>query len=180
MDIIMKDVWKKFEQTELTHSSIHHLLAINSLSKEYGYSRSVDIANYLNISRASVSITTTKLKEKGFIRVEKNRFLSLSKKGKDLVNSVLSKRRIVEIFFKEVLDLPSQEAEIEACKVEHLLSEPTGKKLISFMGYFLSEQPDVVKFREGLESFNYVCEAIRDCNVCEMDCIFRENGQRIF
>jgi DtxR family Mn-dependent transcriptional regulator len=173
----MKDVWKKFEQTELTHSSIHHLLAINSLFKENGYSRSVDVANNLNISRASVSITVTKLKEKGFVIEDKNRFLSLSKKGEELVNSVLTKRRIVEQFFRKVLDLPSQEAEVEACKVEHLLSKPTGKKLISFMGYFLSGQPDVLKFRKGLESFNYVCASTNECDVCELDCFFRHNGR---
>lgn len=177
MGIIMKDIWKKFEQTELTHSSIHHLLAINSLLKENGYSRSVDIAHHLNISRASVSITVTKLRDKGFVRGDKNRFLNLSKKGEELVNSVLSKRRIVEQFFREVLDLSSQEAEVEACKVEHLLSEPTGKKLIAFMGYFLSGQPDVVKFRKGLEAFNYVCTSTKDCDVCDLECFFKLNGQ---
>ena len=127
----MKDVWKNFDKTELTHSSIHHLLAINTLLRDNGYSRAVDISKYLNISRASVSITVTKLKEKGFVEEDKNRFLNLSKKGKHLVNSVLSKRRIVKQFFREVLDLSAGEAESEACKVEHLLSEPTGKKLIS-------------------------------------------------
>jgi DtxR family Mn-dependent transcriptional regulator len=177
MDIIMKDVWKKFEQTEPSHSSIHHLLAINSLFKENGYSRSVDVANHLNISRASVSITVTKLKEKGFVREDKSRFLSLSKKGLDLVNSVLSKRRIVEQFFREVLDLSSQEAEIEACKVEHLLSEPTGKKLISFMGYYLSGQPDVEKFREGFGSFKFICSSTHECEICELDCFFRHKGR---
>lgn len=176
MGIKMKDIWKKFEQTELTHSSIHHLLAINSLLKENGYSRSVDVANHLNISRASVSITVTKLKEKGFVREDKNRFLGLSDKGKELVNSVLSKRRIVEQFFKEVLDLSSQDAEVEACKVEHLLSEPTGKKLISFMGYFLSANQDAIKFREGLENFNYVCATTSECEVCELDCFFKHNN----
>ena len=97
----MKDVWKKFDETELSHSSIHHLLAINNLKKENGYSRSVDIANYLNISRSSVSITLNKLKEKGFVKEDKNRFLQLSEKGSELVNSVLSKRRIVERFFRD-------------------------------------------------------------------------------
>jgi DtxR family Mn-dependent transcriptional regulator len=176
MGINVKDIWKRFEQTELTHSSVHHLLAINSLLRENGYSRSVDVANHLNISRASVSITVTKLRDKGFVREDKNRFLRLSKKGAELVNSVLSKRRIVEKFFKEVLDLSFQEAEIEACKVEHLLSEATGKKLISFMGYFLSTQQDAVKFREGLEKFNYVCNATSECNVCELDCFFKQNS----
>ena len=175
MGIIMKDVWKKFEETALSHSSTHHLLAINNLMKENGYSRAVDIARYLNISRASVSITVTKLKDKGFVEEDKNRFLHLSDKGKELVNSVLSKRRVVEQFFREVLDLSNIEAEIEACKVEHLLSEPTGKKLISFMGYYLSEQPEVYKFRQGLKNFNYQCASTKDCDVCELECFFNSN-----
>ncbi len=175
----MKDIWKKFDETALTHSSIHHLLAINSLQKENGYSRSVDVSNYLNISRASVSITVNKLREKGFVEEDKNRFLSLSSKGENLVNSVLSKRRVVEQFFREVLNLSSQEAEIEACKIEHLLSESTGKKLISFMGYFLSGQTEVKKFRKGLNSFNHICSSIEDCKLCELDCFYAKNHQEL-
>jgi len=172
----MKDVWKKYDEMTLSHSSIHHLLAINNLIKDNGYSRSVDIANYLNISRSSVSITITKLKDKGFVQEDKNRFLHLSSKGNKLVNSVLSKRRVVEKFFREVLALSEAEAEVEACKVEHLLSEPTGKKLISFMGYYLSGQPEVYNFREGLKNFSFTCSSAKDCNVCELDCYFKYNG----
>jgi DtxR family Mn-dependent transcriptional regulator len=171
----MKDVWKKFEETTLSHSSIHHLQAINNLKKENGYSRFVDIANYLNISRASVSITITKLKDKGFVQEDKNRFLHLSFKGEELVNSVLAKRRVVEQFFREVLGLSRIDAEIEACKVEHLLSEPTGKKLISFMGYFLSGEAEVNKFRQGLKEFNFQCASTRECDVCELECFFNSN-----
>jgi DtxR family Mn-dependent transcriptional regulator len=169
----MKDVWKKFDQTELTHSSIHHLLAINKLLKENGYSRAVDISNYLNISRSSVSITVSKLKEKGFVEENKNRFLCLSEKGTQLVNSVLSKRRIVEQFFKEVLGLSENDAEVEACKVEHLLSEPTGRKLISFMGFYLSQQPIAGQFRQKLKQFSFNCASTEDCQVCEAECFIR-------
>jgi DtxR family Mn-dependent transcriptional regulator len=178
MDVLLKQIWKKFDETVLTHSSIHHLLAIQELSKRHGYSRAVDISNYLNISRASVSITVNKLKEKGYVAEDPNRFLNLSQKGKTLVNSVLSKRRIVQQFFKEVLNLSPGEAEIEACKVEHLLSEPAGKKLISFMGYFLSEQKQVKAFRKGLDSFNYHCSATTNCAVCEVDCFYK-SGQKL-
>ena len=173
----MKDVWKKFDKTALTHSSIHHLLAINSLLKENGYSRAVDISNHLNISRASVSITINKLKEKGFVNEDKNRFLNLSDKGKILVNSVMSKRRVIEQFFKEVLDLPTETAEVESCKIEHLLTESTGKKLISFMGYFLSGQPEVLNFRKGLKGFNYICAQTETCDVCEVDCFFKPGNE---
>ena len=169
----MKDVWKKFDQSELTHSSIHHLLAVNTLLKQYGYARAVDIAGHLNISRASVSITMNKLKEKGFIREDKNRFLQLAKKGTYIVNSVLSKRRIIEQFFNQVLDLSQEESEINACKMEHLLSESAGKKLISFIGCYLSDHKDATNFRKRFKEFHYMCCNIENCEICELDCFFK-------
>jgi len=170
----MKDIWKKFEETELTHSSVHHLLAVNDLFKQFGYARAVDIANFLNISRASVSITLNKLKEKGFIKEDPNRFLLLTKKGGKIVNSVLSKRRIIEQFFRQVLELSREEAEVNACKTEHLLSEVAGKKLLSFMGYYLSNAQAAVKFREGLHNFKYLCVGNESCKVCEQECYFKD------
>ena len=172
----MKDIWKKFDETELTHSSVHHLLAINNLLQQNGYSRAVDISNYLNISRSSVSVTVNKLKGKGFVKEDRNRFLNLSEKGIQMVNSVLAKRRIVAQFFQEVLDLSASEAEIEACKVEHLLSEPTGQKLLSFMGFYLSQQPTACRFRKELKLFNYRCTSTQSCKICEVECFFNEKA----
>jgi DtxR family Mn-dependent transcriptional regulator len=175
----MKDVWKKYDETELTHSSVHHLLAVNTLIRENGYARSVDIANHLNISRASVSITVNKLKDKGFIAEDKNRFLHLSQRGNNIVNSVLSKRRIIELFFTKFLDLPQEEAEINACKIEHLLSEPAGKKLISLLGYFLSNHIEANRFRQGFKDFNYICSSTDDCQVCQLDCYLNRPGRTL-
>ena len=170
----MKDVWKKFDETELTHSSIHHLLAVHTLLKENGYARAVDIASLLNISRASVSITLNKLREKGFIQEDKNRFLQLSEKGSFIVNSVLTKRRIIQQFLNRVLELNEEEAEINACRMEHLLSELAGKKLISFLGYFLSDQRDAINFRKKYKEFHYICSNTEDCHICELDCYFKK------
>jgi DtxR family Mn-dependent transcriptional regulator len=170
--MMMKDVWKKFDETELTHSSVHHLLAVNALFKVNGYARSVDISNYLNISRASVSITVNKLKDKGFLEEDVNRFIRLSEKGTDLVNSVLSKRRIIQQFFQKVLELNADDAEINACKIEHLLSEDAGRKLLSFTGFFLSEIKEAQDFRDSLREFSYLCNRNENCSVCEIECYY--------
>ena len=114
----MIQLWKRFDTTELSHSSIHHLLAIHDLIKENGYARSIDIAKYLEITRGSASKTLHKIKDKGFIVEDSNKFYRLAEKGKGLVNSVLSKRRIAENFFTHqqtvskicVIDKPNNEA----------------------------------------------------------------------
>jgi DtxR family Mn-dependent transcriptional regulator len=171
---MIQDSWKKFDQSELTHSGIHHLVAISRLLKEYGYARAIDIANFLNITRASVSITTHKLKDKGYITEDKNKFLKLSAKGEEIVNSVLSKRKIVRQFFKEVLHLADSEAEENACKIEHLLSEDSGKQLISFMGFFMSNDLTAKNFREKLKQFCDMCSSTHDCKLCELKCFFKK------
>lgn len=166
----MKEVWKKFDQVELTHSSVHHLMAMHELLKNNGYVRGVDIANHLNISRSSVSITLKKLKSKGYVLEDGNKFFKFTTHGKDLINSVLSKRRIIQSFFKNVLDIPEDLAEEEACKVEHLLHEQTGQKLMSFIGYYLSDERPAADFRDHFKNFNQQCESIENCHICELNC----------
>jgi DtxR family Mn-dependent transcriptional regulator len=48
-------VWKEFEENEITHSVAHYLLAIDELRNDLGYARGVDISKELEISAASCS-----------------------------------------------------------------------------------------------------------------------------
>jgi DtxR family Mn-dependent transcriptional regulator len=172
----MEEIWKKFDETVLSHSSVHHLMAINDLRKTHGYARAIDIANYLNITRGSVSITLHKLLDKGYVAEDKNKILNLSDKGAEIVNSVLSKRRVIIQFFSEVLGLSHERAEIDACKVEHLLSEKSGKMLMRFVGYFLSKDKDAQAFRRKLKEFTLICEATNNCQICELSCYYKEDA----
>lgn len=168
----MKELWKRFDEVELTHSSVHHLMAMQELLKRNGYVRGVDIANYLNISRSSASITMRKLVNKGYIREDENKFYHFTSHGLDLVNGVLSKRRIIQLFFEKVLFLTPNLAEAEACKIEHLLNEQTGQKLISFMGYFLSGTNETKAFIKNYQEFNMECTNTENCEICEVNCFF--------
>jgi len=139
----MKEIWKKFEETELTHSSVHHLMAVYHLIEQNGYARAVDISRYLSLTRGSISITLNKLKGKDYLEEDHNKFYKLTKKGEDFVRAVIDKRYILKKFFIEVLGLPPETAEIDACKIEHLLSEETGEKLLSFMAKYLGENVEL-------------------------------------
>ncbi|MFQ5584659.1 MAG: metal-dependent transcriptional regulator [Calditrichia bacterium] len=167
----MNDVWKKFDETELTHSSVHHLMAVYDLIKQNGYARAVDISRHLNLTRGSISVTLNKLKNKNYLEEDQNKFYRLTDKGKAFICAVLSKRQILKKFFREVLLLPEETAESDACKIEHLLSRETGEKLLTFMGYYLSDNPEVKKFREALHLFHHDCPG-EDCLVCENECYF--------
>ncbi len=136
------DVWKEYESNEISHSVAHHLSAIHELMDSHGYARVSDVARALEITRGSASLTLKALKEKGLVLEDHNKFLSLSEPGKRIVNSILAKRAIVRKFLADVLQLGDRQAEIDACKVEHLLSVKTGQQLLHFVQFLLSE--DVV------------------------------------
>ncbi len=173
-----KSTWKKFDEVELTHSSVHHLMAMHELLNHNGYVRGVDIAKFLKISRSSVSITIHKLIKKGYIVEDENKFYHFTQKGKELINNVLTKRRIIQLFFEKILNIPSEVAEAEACKIEHLLDESTGQKLMSFVGFYLSNAEIAQKFQEQFKAFEYDCTNVESCEICEMDCYFA--GKQVF
>jgi DtxR family Mn-dependent transcriptional regulator len=170
---MIQKTWKLYEQNTITHSLAHHLMAIHTLIKENGYARATDIAKYLSVSRANVSMTLEKLKEKNYVKEDHNRHLRLSSPGKNIVYDVLSKRKVIESFFHHVLDLDINEAEENACKIEHLLSNQTAKMWISFMGYVMSEEEEAKKFRKKLKFFQYHCKDLENCDICDVRCFIK-------
>jgi len=168
---MIKDVWKKFDKTELHHSSVHHLLAVRTLTEDQGYARATDVSAYLQVSRASVSVTLKKLRNKGYIIEDQNKFLKLSDKGRELTTAVLSKRRLVETFFAQVLGVSPDIAEEEACKVEHLLTDATSSSLLTFIGLYLSDNPKAVNFRKAFARYVHKCDD-QSCAVCKDVCYF--------
>lgn len=128
------EVWKEFEANELTHSAAHHLLAIDELGKEYGgWARVSDIARDLGITRGSVSVNLRVLKKRGFVSTDEHRMVKLSAKGQEIVEVVKAKKAAFKTFLTDVLGLPEQVAEVDSCKVEHLISQQTMQRLAEFV-----------------------------------------------
>jgi len=168
------EIWKKFEETELTHSNFHHLWAIHELLKKFGYARGSDVSKHLKISRGSAFITLKKLKERGLIYEDENKFFHLTKESKRLINNTLCNRRLLSLFLTKVLGVDENQALEDACKVEHLLSGETTEKLLKFMDYYCSDSPLITKFKSEMENHEAVCGDSEVCEVCEIECIFRE------
>ena len=164
--------WKAFGEVELTHSNAHYLMAIAELLEANGYARAIDVSRHLDLTRGSVSAALTSLEEKGYITTDQNKFLQLTDQGIDAVNNVFSARRILTQFFSEVLGVNEDLAEEDACKIEHLVSHETGEKLMSFLGFYLSESPVAREFREEFTRFAYTCDAADNCHICENRCYF--------
>jgi DtxR family Mn-dependent transcriptional regulator len=133
------DTWKEFEQNIITHSAAHHLMAIDDLVSQLGYARVSDIAKQLNITRGSVSISLKPMKEAGLVLQDENRHLRLSETGQRLVDAVKNKRGLVQRLLSELLGVAEEQAEIDACKLEHLISNETARRLVAFFRFVDSQ-----------------------------------------
>ena len=150
---MFEEVWRAYEENELSHSAAHHLMAIHELREEYGYARVSDIAKHLSITKGSVSTAMKHLKERGYVQEDLNRFLELTEQGLKVVQEVEETRLVVQRFLRDALGMDEDDAMIDACKVEHLISTEARMRLVRFLRVLFSEEPAangfLQMFREG-------------------------------
>lgn len=172
------EVWKTFDENALTHSAAHYLMTIHELLQTQGYARVTDIAKQLNITRGSCSISLKPLKKRGLVVEDHNKFLLLSEEGKRLALIVEKNDELLETFFKEVLGVHSDQAEVDACKIEHLLSIETSIKLCSFIELMQSDNKAVQEFRKLLGKHTQSCNSTVDqCPACNNVCFFEQHSE---
>lgn len=115
---------------QIHESAEDYLEAILMLQERLGAARSVDVAAELEFSKASVSIAMKKLRENGYVVVDKDGFLSLTPKGKEIATHIYDRHKTLTDFFVR-LGVDPDTAARDACKVEHDLSEETFEKLLA-------------------------------------------------
>lgn len=164
-------VWKEFEDNQVTHSMAHYLMAIQDLLKEQGYARVTDVARQLEITPGSASVSIKALKTKGFVTEDRNRFLGLTEHGQKIAHDIHIANRSFIHFFSEVLGVSDEQSEIDSCKIEHLVSAETRDRLVMFLHYMHSGAGEVEAFAKGLEKARakFKCPGPEDCDICGTD-----------
>ena len=120
-------------------SAENYLEAILSLHERHGLVRSIDIANELHFSKPSVSVAMKKLRESGYIEMDKDGFISLLPSGEEIARRIYERHKLLTQFFIR-LGVDPEVAAADACKVEHDLSEETFQKMKEHaLGGMLSE-----------------------------------------
>ncbi|HSA03548.1 MAG TPA: metal-dependent transcriptional regulator, partial [Candidatus Paceibacterota bacterium] len=171
------ETWKQYDANALTHSAAHHLLAIHELGAQYGgWARVSDIARFLGITRGSVSISLRSLKTRGWIDTDAHRMVRLSPHGLEVVDNISAKRTAVEMFFREVLGLSPEQAEIDSCKIEHLISPETAERLVNFMRFLTDKRSGARDMLRAFRHFQEDCAGKQNCEVCRNRCLLAQLG----
>jgi DtxR family transcriptional regulator, Mn-dependent transcriptional regulator len=164
-------VWKEFEDNALTHSAAHYLMTIKQLREEFGYARVTDVARRLNITRGSCSISLKPLKKRGLVVEDANKFLQLSEQGQRLAETVEVNDKMLERLFRDVLGADGDQAEVDACKIEHLISLETSQRLASFLQAW-DQHPDAAAALRAAQARDPACNHdAAHCQVCNKVCV---------
>ena len=103
------------------------------LKKQNGNIRVTDIAKKMNYTKPSVNKALNSLKESGLINYETYGVIELTSEGENLAKKILEAYDIVYVFFKDVLNLESKNAEFEAEKIKLALSDNTINELAKYV-----------------------------------------------
>lgn len=99
-----------------------YLETILYLQNRLGQVRSIDIANEMNFSKPSVSVAMKNLREKEYITMAEDGYITLTESGRKRAESVLERHTLLSDWLMR-LGVPKEIALADACKMEHDLSE---------------------------------------------------------
>ena len=116
-------------KAKLSRSMEDYLEAILVLGERNRTARVKDIAAELGVQMPSVTGALRNLRDLGFVDYQKNVHIRLTAKGTRAAKSVKEKHRILTAFLEDVLLIPRDRAEEQACRMEHSIDGETVMRL---------------------------------------------------
>ncbi len=105
-------------------SAEDYLERILILQKTNGRVISIDIANSMNYSKPSISRAVKNLKNSGYINVDESGNITLTDSGMAIASRMYERHLLLTKYFMN-LGVSEEVAKIDACKIEHDLSDET-------------------------------------------------------
>ena len=112
-------------ERQLTKALEDCLEAILDLTQTHGPVRVTDLAATLKISKPSVNYAVVVLSDMGLVNYEKYGRITLTSEGEEKANQVFNLHILLKRFLTEVVGVSENIAEIDACKIEHIISPET-------------------------------------------------------
>lgn len=107
---------------QIRKSSEDYLEAMLMMKERHGYIRSIDIAAELGVTKPSVSYATKRLRENGYITMDKEGLITLTDKGHAIASRMYERHRVLTVMLRR-LGVDEETARTDACKMEHDMSD---------------------------------------------------------
>ncbi len=155
----------------LSASLEDYLEVIFHLEKANRVARAKDIADQMHVQRASVTGALKALAGKGLINYSPYSYITLTDSGRAVAREIIHRHDTLKEFFILALQLDPEQAEANACRVEHAIDPAAIDKLVRFID-FIKKCP-----RAGgdwFAAFSRFCQrdaVTADCERCLKDCL---------
>ena len=106
---------------QILKSSEDYLEAMLIMRERHGYIRSIDVAAELGVTKPSVSYATKRLRENGYLIMEKDGLITLTPAGQAIAERMYERHRLLAAFLIR-LGVSERVAREDACKMEHDIS----------------------------------------------------------
>ena len=116
----------------LHESAEMYLETIYQLSLEQSCVRSVDVAEALGYSRASVSRAVGLLKKDSYLEMDKDGFLNLTELGQSTAKRIFECHTVLSAALM-ALGVDAESAAEDACRIEHVISGKSLRAIIAHM-----------------------------------------------
>lgn len=110
--------------SDIGKSAEDYLESMIILKEKNGYVRSIDIAGFLGVTKPSVSVAMKRLREDGYIEMDKSGLITVTDKGMEIADKIYTRHKKLTDFFVS-LGVDPAVAEDDACRIEHDLSDET-------------------------------------------------------
>lgn len=118
---------------KLSSKKEDYLETIYRLSGEIDTVGISDIARERQVTLPTVTAAVAGLKEKGYLKQRHYGKVTLTSSGKAKAIDIYEAHKTIKRFLQDILGLPENHAESEACKMEHGLSHETLSRLKHFI-----------------------------------------------
>ena len=108
----------------LKESGEMYLESIYVLCTSRSNVRSVDVAEYMNYSKPSVSRALGLLKQQKYIEIDADGYISLTEEGKEAAKKIFERHTILTGILQKI-GVDAETASEDACRIEHIISDKT-------------------------------------------------------
>lgn len=123
----------------LQESSEMYLETILILSKKSSAVRSIDVCEYMDFSKPSVSRAMGLLKKGGYITIDKNGYIFLTDSGREIAEKILERHSLLTKYLIYI-GVNEQTAAEDACKIEHNISDESFSALKKYAQSVIEEK----------------------------------------
>lgn len=125
--------------SELTPSIEDYLETIYLIGQEQQVVRVKDVSARMGVSMPSVNSAVKVLSRSGFVSCEKYGDIHLTDKGRHKGTRIFEKHTGLKGFLHGILGVEEEQAENEACHIEHYISRETMQRLGALVCYLRQE-----------------------------------------